>query len=48
MEMPAEQLIFRLLSSIGRIRPTQVRTGELEDEDWAKLSAAIGKFKDRP
>lgn len=48
MEMPAEQLIMRLLSSIGRINQTKVRTGKLEDEDWPKLSAAISKLKDRP
>ena len=48
MEMPAEALIMRLLSSIGRINQTKVRTGKLEDEDWPKLSAAISKLKDRP
>ncbi|MFT3931924.1 MAG: replicative DNA helicase [Spongiibacteraceae bacterium] len=48
MEMPAEQLILRMLSSIGRINQTKVRTGKLEDEDWPKLSAAITKLKDRP
>lgn len=48
MEMPAEQLIMRMLSSIGRINQTKVRTGKLEDEDWPKLSAAISKLKDRP
>jgi replicative DNA helicase len=48
MEMPAEQLILRMLSSIGRINQTKVRTGKLEDEDWPKLSAAISKLKDRP
>jgi replicative DNA helicase len=48
MEMPAEQLIMRMLSSIGRINQTKVRTGKLDDEDWPKLSAAISKLKDRP
>ncbi len=48
MEMPAEQLILRMLSSIGRINQTKVRTGKLDDEDWPKLSAAISKLKDRP
>ena len=48
MEMPAEQLILRMVSSIGRINQTKVRTGKLEEEDWPKLSAAISKLKDRP
>ncbi len=48
MEMPSEQIIMRMLSSIGRINQTKVRTGKLDDEDWPKLSAAISKLKDRP
>ena len=48
MEMPAEQLIMRLLSAIGRINQTRVRSGKLEEDDWPKLSAAISKLKDRP
>jgi replicative DNA helicase len=48
MEMPAEQIIMRMLSSIGRINQTKVRSGKLDDEDWPKLSAAISKLKDRP
>jgi replicative DNA helicase len=46
--MPAEQLIMRLLSAIGRIDQTKVRSGRLDDEDWPKLSAAVSKLKDRP
>jgi len=48
MEMPAEQLIMRMLSSIGRIDQTKVRNGKLEQEDWPKLSGAVGKLKDVP
>jgi replicative DNA helicase len=48
MEMPSEQIIMRMLSSLGRINQTKVRTGKLDDEDWPKLSAAISKLKDRP
>ncbi|MBB3047758.1 replicative DNA helicase [Litorivivens lipolytica] len=48
MEMPAEQLMMRMLSSIGRIDQTKVRTGKLDQEDWPKLSAAVNKLKDRP
>lgn len=48
MEMPAEQLVMRMLSSIGRINQTRVRTGKLDEEDWPKLTAAVSKLKDRP
>ncbi|NND66576.1 MAG: replicative DNA helicase, partial [Halioglobus sp.] len=48
MEMPAEQLIIRMLSSIGRINQTRIRNGKLEQEDWPKLSAAMNKLKDVP
>jgi len=48
MEMPAEQLIMRMLSSIGRIDQSKVRNGKLEQEDWPKLSGAVGKLKDVP
>ncbi len=48
MEMPAESIVMRMLSSIGRINQTKVRTGKLDEEDWPKLSAAVSKLKDRP
>lgn len=48
MEMPADQLIVRMLSSIGRIDQTRIRNGKLEQEDWPKLSTAVSKMKDVP
>ncbi|MFT6288325.1 MAG: replicative DNA helicase [Halieaceae bacterium] len=48
MEMPAEQLVMRMLSSIGRINQSRIRNGKLEQEDWPKLSAAVSKLKDVP
>ena len=46
MEMPAEQLVIRMLSSLGRINQTRIRNGKLEQEDWPKLSTAVNKLKD--
>ena len=46
MEMPADQLIVRMLSSIGRINQTRIRNGKLEQDDWPKLSTAVSKLKD--
>lgn len=48
MEMPAQSLVVRMLSSIGRINQTKIRNGQLTEEDWPKLSAAVSKMKDRP
>lgn len=48
MEMPAEAIIIRMLSSLGRIDQKRIREGKLAEEDWPKLSAAVSKLKDRP
>ncbi|MAX08654.1 MAG: replicative DNA helicase [Pseudohongiellaceae bacterium] len=48
LEMPSESLIFRLLSSIGRINQTKLRTGQLTEEDWPGFNNAVSKLKDRP
>ena len=48
LEMPAESLIFRMLSSIGKIDQTKLRTGKLSEEDWPGFNKAVAKLKDRP
>jgi replicative DNA helicase len=48
MEMSAEQLVMRLLASLGRIDQHRVRTGRLDDDDWPRLTSAIGMLSDRP
>jgi replicative DNA helicase len=48
MEMPADALIIRMLSSVGRIDSTRLRNGKLEQEDWSKLSTAVTKLRDVP
>ena len=44
MEMPGDQLAVRMLSSLGRIDQTRVRTGQLEDQDWHRISGAVGQL----
>ena len=34
MEMPADSLVLRMLSSLGRIDQSKIRTGQLGDDDW--------------
>jgi replicative DNA helicase len=48
MEMSAEQLSFRMLSSIGRIEQTRLRTGKLHDEDWPRVDSAVSMMSDAP
>lgn len=48
LEMPANSLMMRLLSSVGKIDAGKIRDGSLTEEDWPKLSAAMGKLKDKP
>lgn len=48
LEMPREQLMNRMLSSIGRIPYERVKTGKLLEEDWPKLSGAVAKLKGKP
>ncbi|MGP8941015.1 replicative DNA helicase [Enterobacter soli] len=42
LEMPTEQLMMRSLASLSRVNQTSIRTGQLDDEDWARLSGTMG------
>ncbi|NMP33530.1 replicative DNA helicase [Thalassotalea sp. M1531] len=44
LEMPSEQIMMRMLASLGRIDQTKIRTGQLDDEDWARLSTTMGNM----
>src|SRR6478672_10092671 len=44
MEMSASQLALRLISSLGRVNATRLRTGQLEDEDWSRVTGAIAQM----
>lgn len=48
LEMPGEQLTMRLMSSLGRINAHRLRTGKLEDEDWPRLTSAVGMLAEAP
>lgn len=47
MEMPSEQLAMRMLSSLGRIELQRLRSGQLQDSDWPRLSSAIGLMSEK-
>ena len=48
MEMPGESLAMRMMSSLGRIDQHKVRTGQLEDDDWPRLTSAISMLSEAP
>jgi len=48
MEMSSEQLIMRLISSTAQVDLQKVRTGQLNDEDWAKITRALSKLENAP
>ncbi|MCI6266818.1 MAG: replicative DNA helicase [Erysipelotrichaceae bacterium] len=46
LEMPAEQLIMRMISSLGQIDNKKLQTGRLENEDWRRINEAISQLAD--
>lgn len=48
MEMAAIQLATRMIGSVGRLDQHRMRNGNLEDEDWVRLTTALGKLNDAP
>ncbi|MEH6637749.1 MAG: replicative DNA helicase [Porticoccaceae bacterium] len=48
MEMPASQLVMRMLSSIGKIDQTALRSGDLHPDDFSRLATAAARLKDQP
>jgi replicative DNA helicase len=48
MEMPAEQLALRILSSFARIPMGRLRGGDLDDRDWDRLVSQGGLIREAP
>ncbi len=48
MEMSREQLSMRMISSLGRVDQSHLRTGNFGDEDWARINSAIAQMKSAP
>jgi replicative DNA helicase len=44
MEMPAEQLLTRMLSSIGGVQLNAIRSGQISDEDWVRVTSATSQL----
>ncbi len=48
MEMGATQLAMRMLGSVGKLNQQDLRTGRLQDDDWGRLTHALGRLNDAP
>ena len=46
MEMGAEQLASRMLSSLGQIEGKKLATGKLMNEDWKRVNEAVSQLSD--
>lgn len=44
LEMGADQLVMRMLCAEGNIDAQRLRTGDLQNEDWSKLTMAMGSL----
>lgn len=49
LEMPAEQLMMRMLASLSRVDQTKIRTGTIsDDEEWARISSTMAILNEKP
>lgn len=47
LEMPGNQIMMRMLASLSRVDQTRIRTGQLDDEDWARISSTMGILSEK-
>jgi len=48
LEMPGDALVMRMISSLGRIDQHRLRTGQLEDQDWPRITSAVSMLSEAP
>lgn len=44
LEMPAEQLISRMVSSVGQINAQKLQNGDLQNQDWKRVNEAMSRL----
>jgi len=44
----ATQLVLRMIGSVGKLDQHKLRTGRLHDDDWQRLTHAVGKLNEAP
>jgi replicative DNA helicase len=48
MEMGSEQIVTRLLGSVAKVDQQKMRTGKMDDDDWAKIADGLGRLNEAP
>ena len=48
LEMSRQQVVQRLMCSEARVDAQSLRTGNLNEDDWPKLSSAVGRLAEAP
>ena len=46
LEMPAEQMLTRMLSSVGSVHLGNIRSGKLSEDDWPRITGATKQLQD--
>jgi replicative DNA helicase len=46
MEMPSEQVITRMLASIGGVPLNSLRSGKISDDDWVRITGATSQLSE--
>ena len=46
LEMPSEQVVTRMLSSIGGVPLSSLRSGNISDEDWVRITSATSQLSE--
>lgn len=41
MEMPGDAIVMRMMASLGGIEQQRIRSGDLDDNDWPRLTTAL-------
>ena len=47
MEMPGEQLAMRMISSLGRVELQKLRTGQIREEDWNRITSIVSLLSEK-
>jgi replicative DNA helicase len=48
LEMSRHELVQRFLSSEARVDSQRIRRGSLQEQDWSRLSSALGRLAEAP
>ena len=48
MEMGSEQIVTRLLGAVSKVDQQKMRTGKMDEDDWAKVADGLGRLNEAP